>query len=185
MRDSDNSVVFTVKRIKNLRSVRIAVHSDGRCVVSANVGMNQQQIEIFVQTHKGWIEKKREMYEKKAEKYPKIPLIGEYSECKSDALDMVIHRLQYWNQFYGYSWNRVSIRNQISRWGSCSSGRNLSFNYRIILLPDHIADYIIVHELCHLAQMNHSQRFWDLVAVAMPEYRDIQKQLHQYSLTMC
>jgi predicted metal-dependent hydrolase len=88
---------------------------------------------------------------------------------------MVHARLTHWNQFYGHSFGRVAIRNQRSRWGSCSSKRNLNFNYRIVFLPEHLVDYIIVHELCHLEHFNHSKNFWDAMARTMPDFH-IRKQ---------
>ncbi len=94
----------------------------------------------------------------------------EYLELKEKARVLVSERLVYWNKHYNFKYGRVSIRNQRSRWGSCSSKGNLNFNFRIVTLPPHLADYLIVHELCHLGQMNHSQKFWDLVGETLPNY---------------
>ncbi len=80
---------------------------------------------------------------------------------------------------YGFSYRRVFIKNTRSRWGSCSERGNLNFNYRVLFLPPHLADYIIVHELCHLAELNHSSRFWALVAEACPEYRARRRELRK------
>lgn len=82
----------------------------------------------------------------------------------------MLTRLHHFNQHYGLSWNRVAIRNQRRRWGSCTSLKNLNFNYKIILLPAHLQDYIIVHELCHLQYLHHGVEFWNLVAEQIPEY---------------
>jgi predicted metal-dependent hydrolase len=111
----------------------------------------------------------------KARKVKKVNL--EYKNKKEDARKLVLSKLEYFNKFYNYKWGRVAIRDTRTRWGSCSSKSNLNFNYRIIDLPSHLADYLIVHELCHLAQMNHSQNFWDLVAVACPDYIHSRSQL--------
>src|SRR4051812_20805718 len=88
---------------------------------------------------------------------------GDYLKYKTEALYLTKARLEHFNQFYNFKYNKITIRNQVSRWGSCSKGRNLSFNFRIALLPKEIADYVIVHELCHLGEFNHSKAFWDLV----------------------
>ena len=93
-----------------------------------------------------------------------------YRAHKERARALVHERLAYWSAHYECSYGRVAIRDQRTRWGSCSSKQNLNFNYRIVFLPPHLADYIIVHELCHLLELNHSERFWAHVARACPEY---------------
>ncbi len=94
-----------------------------------------------------------------------------YLEHKEQARELVLARLQYFNQHYHLSWNRVAIRNQRRCWGSCSANKNLNFNYKILFLPPHLADYIIVHELCHLTHLHHGREFWDLVAEQIPDYK--------------
>lgn len=94
-----------------------------------------------------------------------------YKSHKEAARILVHQRLNYWNQFYNFQYGRVSIKNTRSRWGSCSSKKNLNFNYRIIFLSPELQDYLIVHELCHLAEMNHGPRFWSLVAKQIPDYK--------------
>ncbi|MDZ4284315.1 MAG: M48 family metallopeptidase [Patescibacteria group bacterium] len=96
---------------------------------------------------------------------------------KEAARAFVHARLAAFNAHYGFAYNRVAIKNQRSCWGSCSERRNLNFNYRVLFLPPLIADYIIVHELCHLAELNHSPRFWSLVAQICPQYKNRRKEL--------
>lgn len=81
------------------------------------------------------------------------------------------------NQHYGFTYKRIAIRNQSRRWGSCSSLGNLNFNYKLILLPEHLSDYIVVHELCHLGELNHGPDFWSLVADTLPTYKHLQDEL--------
>lgn len=100
---------------------------------------------------------------------------------KDEARHMVHARLEYWNLEYGFTYKRVSIRNQKTRWGSCSSQGNLNFNYRVIFLPKELVDYIIVHELCHLGELNHSAEFWSLVARALPNYRESRSALRLFT----
>lgn len=94
-----------------------------------------------------------------------------YTEHKEQARSLIVGRIEHYNQHYNFTYNRVAIRNQRRCWGSCSSLKNLNFNYKILLLPEHLQDYIVVHELCHLAELNHGKRFWALVAQQMPEYQ--------------
>lgn len=107
-----------------------------------------------------------------------------YLAHKEKARELVLARLAHWNQFYGYTYGRVAIRDQRSRWGSCSSKRNLNFNYRLVLIPIELVDYVIVHELCHLEHFNHSELFWDTVAKALPEYKKLKAELHTVSKNM-
>jgi len=89
----------------------------------------------------------------------------------------VLNRLGHFNQFYGFEYKRISIRNQKTRWGSCSKKGNLNFNYKLLFLSQEQADYIIVHELCHLKEMNHSKRFWNLVLESILDYKNVRKSL--------
>ena len=98
----------------------------------------------------------------------------------------VIHdRLQFFNEHYQFRYNRVTLRNQKTRWGSCSSRGNLNFNWRLIMAPIEVIDYVVAHELCHLKEMNHSSRYWALVEQAIPDYKKYRKWLkdNHYLLT--
>jgi len=101
---------------------------------------------------------------------------------KQEALDLISARIENFNRSYRYSINRITIRNQRRRWGSCSRKGNLNFNYRIIRLPPALADYIVVHELCHLEEFNHSPRFWSLIAQTMPDFRACRRALRTITL---
>ena len=78
---------------------------------------------------------------------------------------------------YDFRINRIKIRNQKTRWGSCSSKGNISLNYRLMKYRKEIIDYVIIHELCHLKEMNHSKKFWKLVEQFVPDYKDLKKEL--------
>jgi len=103
----------------------------------------------------------------------------DYAEYKDSALGLAKSRLEYFNTFYGFKIGRVSVKNQKSRWGSCSRKGNLNFNYKIAKLPASTADYIILHELCHLGKFNHSRAFWNLVRKTMPDYLEIRRSLRK------
>lgn len=131
-----------------------------------------------------------------------------YLNNKEKARELVLEKLAEFNKTYGFlgrapvdvavfqstvtrhdfeksdtiSQNRVAIRDTKSRWGSCSKKGNLNFNYRIAFLPPRLADYIVVHELCHLQEFNHSQKFWDLVSLAVPDYKILRKELKECTI---
>ncbi len=101
----------------------------------------------------------------------------QYQKCKEQARVLAHARLNYFNAHYRLRVGRIFIKNHKSRWGSCSEKGKLNFNYKILFLPSDIADYIIVHELCHLAYFNHSPKFWALVGKTVPDYRALRARL--------
>jgi len=90
---------------------------------------------------------------------------------------LVDNKIAYFNRFYKFHINKVFIKRHKRRWGSCSSKKNLNFNYKIIFLPPVLQDYLIVHELCHLQEMNHSKKFWGLVGQTIKSYKLLNKKL--------
>jgi len=98
---------------------------------------------------------------------------------REQARRFVENRISYFNKFYNFEINRVAIKNTSTRWGSCSSKGNLNFNYKIIYLRKELADYLIVHEICHLGQLNHSKKYWALVRQTIPNYVKINKELRR------
>ena len=106
----------------------------------------------------------------------------DYIKYKEVARVLAKSRIAYYNTLYRFRVNRVAIKNSRSRWGSCSKKGNLNFNYKIALLSAELADYVIVHELCHLGEFNHSPKFWKLVAQAIPNYKVLKKKFKRMSL---
>lgn len=99
---------------------------------------------------------------------------------RSAARTQFEQRCAYYHQFTGGSYTSITIRDQKTRWGSCSSRGTLSFNYRLIFAPAPVLDYVVVHELCHLTHMNHSKEFWDMVGSVMPDYKSHKKWLREH-----
>lgn len=101
----------------------------------------------------------------------------QYKKHKDATLALVTERLLHFNKLYGFKYTKISIRNQRSRWGSCSKKGNLNFNFRLVFLPPHLVDYVVVHELCHLREFNHSKKFWELVALGIPHHTAAREEL--------
>ncbi|MBI5138584.1 MAG: M48 family metallopeptidase [Candidatus Vogelbacteria bacterium] len=106
----------------------------------------------------------------------------EYLKHKEAARALAYARLEFFNTHYKFKIGRIAIRNQKSRWGSCSRRGNLNFNYKIALLKPWLLDYIIVHELCHIAEFNHSSDFWMLVAQTIPNWHQLRGELKKLRL---
>lgn len=105
----------------------------------------------------------------------------EYLLHKEKARKLVGDMLARFNAHYGHEYKRVAIRATKSRWGSCSRAGNLNFNYRLALLPEELVEYVVVHELCHLREFNHSASFWSLVEQTIPDWRERRARLKLHS----
>lgn len=169
-------VAYTFKTSGRARSLRVTIYPDGDVTVVAPVGVGQDVVENFMRQRSSWILKKIEHFRRT----PRIVLEAGrngFSRYQNKALALVSERLAYFTGQYDFHFRKVTIKNQKARWGSCSRKGNLNFNYRIALLPVHLTDYIIVHELCHLAEFNHSAAFWQQVARIIPDWRLRRKEL--------
>jgi predicted metal-dependent hydrolase len=107
----------------------------------------------------------------------KTPARAHFKNHQEVARLLIHERLAHFAPLCGVVYKRVAVRNQRRRWGSCSSLGNLNFNYRLIFLPAHLCDYVIVHELCHLKEMNHGPNFWAEVEKVMPDYKASEAEL--------
>lgn len=170
---------YILKIRKNSRRVRLAVHRDRSVIVTASKSTKKSKIEAFIAKQTEWIINSLKQFEGMPK--PVVPRGNrrDYAKYKEAARELVERRLEHFNTHssYGFTIGRISIRNQKTRWGSCSKKGNLNFSYRLALLPPELADYIVVHELCHLGEFNHSSNFWNLVGKTIPDYKEIRKKL--------
>jgi predicted metal-dependent hydrolase len=95
--------------------------------------------------------------------------------------EFIPRRTEYLANIHGFKAGRISIRNQKTRWGSCSASGSLSFNYKLMKFREEIIDYVIIRELCHLMELNHSPRFWKIVSSILPEYKSLRKELKSFN----
>lgn len=168
---------YILRHSQRAKHIRLAVYHDGRVVLTVPSWIGGEMVAKFFQEKSEWVRAKLEQFKKEHSVIPHTRTRKEYLARKDEALALVRARLEYFNARYGFPIGRVSIRNQKTRWGSCSSRGTISINYRIVFLSPAEQDYIIVHELCHVREMNHSPRFWALVAKALPEYQTIKHSL--------
>ena len=173
----EQEVGYTLRMSSRARRMRLAIYPDGELVVTAPRVVDENLVEQFIRDKARWIvEKLKNFRTSPAKTIIKVGRNG-FWKYKDQAFLIVQERIEYFNQIYQFRFNNISIRNQKTRWASCSKKGNLSFNYKIALLPRRLADYIIVHELCHLAEFNHSRKFWDQMARTVPNYRELRTEL--------
>jgi len=158
--------------------MRLEVSPDGALVVTAPSYFGIRVIEYFLAKHAAWVRRKVE--ETKGRTVVRIAR-RDIPGLKKQALAFAHERCGYYAGLYGVSFRSVTIRAQKTRWGSCSHRGDLSFNYRIAALPAHLAEYIVVHEMCHLLELNHSAEFWRHVERCVPGHKRLRKELRNIS----
>lgn len=140
----------------------------GSVVVRAPLHMPAAAIRAFVESKQAWIEKALAAQPQPQPAWTPEQLRALTFQAKQD----LPRRAERYAEAMGVSYGRITVRHQKSRWGSCSGKKNLNFNCLLMLAPERVRDYVVVHELCHLLEMNHSSRFWALVEKAMPDYKE-------------
>lgn len=163
------------------KSLAIEITPELQVVVRAPARMPVREINAFVQEKDNWIRAHlQQMAEKKRlrEQYREQALSKEeLQELATQAMKLIPQKVHYYAQIIGVTYGRITIRNQRTRWGSCSGKGNLNFNCLLLLMPEEVLDYVVVHELCHRKEMNHSARFWEEVEKILPDYRQRRKWL--------
>lgn len=173
-------IPYTIKVRKGTKGIRISISPDLSVVVTKPRNISNLYVERVVETKKDWILEQIENLKKRPKKILAHFSVKDYKLYKQDASDIALERCLYFNQFYNFKIKSIKIRNQKTRWGSCSSSGELSFNYKIFFLPPDLRDYIIVHELAHLKEMNHGSKFWNLVSIQIPDYKRRMKDIRLY-----
>lgn len=172
---------YKLKQYKNSKTLRIRITNLGKIIVTAPTQVPLSYIKNFIQEKSSWISEKLDYITSLPTPHIQTKK-GDYKKYKESARIIVKEKIKKMNSVYGFLFNNISIRNQKSRWGSCSNKKNLNFNYKIIFLPDHLIEYIVAHELCHLKEMNHGPKFWELVSKTFPEYKKMHKELRNFKI---
>ncbi len=155
----------------NRKSVAIQVTEDG-VIVRAPRFMSDKEVAYFVSKNEAWIEKHQQKLAEEMAHQPQVDILSavEIEELAHQALQVIPKRVSYYAPLVGVTYGRITIRNQKTRWGSCSAKGNLNFNCLLMLAPPQVLDSVVVHELCHRKEMNHSKAFYDEVYRVFPEY---------------
>ena len=162
------------------KSISIELSPDG-ILVRAPKSMTRREIHAFLNEKRPWIEKHLEKMQEKKSVVEQLPpfTMDEIRELADKALIVIPEKVKKYAPIVGVTYGRITIRNQRSRWGSCSGKGNLNFNCLLMLFPDEVIDSVVVHELCHRKHMNHSAEFYAEVERVLPEYRKSQKWLKE------
>ncbi len=175
----DSRIPYTHRTHKRSRSISLRVR-DGEVFVTTPPRVRASLIEDFVRYRADWIREKLGLF-KMGKRLPR-DTAAQRRQHRAQALHIVHEKITKLNAHYKLAYNRIAIRDQRTRWGSCSSRKNLNFNYRIVFLSDELAEYLVAHELCHLAQMNHGPHFWSLVEETVPDYMRLRTELKRIRL---
>lgn len=151
------------------KTISIQIKPDGQVLVRCPRRMSGDAVRAFVESKAGWIAK--HLAQQTAA--PKLPAFTseEIRELARKAGEIIPQRAAYFAPLIGVAYGKITIRSQHSRWGSCSGKGNLNFNCLLVLTPAEVLDYVVVHELCHRKEMNHSKQFWAEVARILPDYK--------------
>lgn len=167
----------------NRKTVAIQVNSDLSVTVRAPRSVSEKDIEEILKKKEAWISKHIEKIKETKERFEAEPtekLTREKVIALADeALKVIPERVEYFAKVIGVTYGKITVRNQKTRWGSCSSKGNLNFNCLLMLAPPEVLDYVVVHELCHRKQMNHSKAFWLEVEKVLPDYKEVRKWLKE------
>lgn len=161
----------------NRKTMSLEIKEEG-IVVRAPLKASVREIDAFVKSHKDWIEKRIvKMKEAKKQAMEKPLSEDEISDLVEKAKQYIPERVAYYAPIIGVSYGKITIRKQKTRWGSCSARGDLNFNCLLMLTPPEVIDSVVVHELCHRKEMNHSGKFYGEVLRAFPDYRKWDKWL--------
>ncbi len=169
----DTDIFYELRTYRRSRCIRISIRPQG-VLVTAPQWISQKEIKRFVESRSEWIAQHAFKIQEPQRSSRELESLRERTR------DRVWDMLERVNAVYRHDFQRVFIRDTISRWGSCSESGNLNFSARAGLLPEHLLEYLIAHELSHLKEMNHSERFWALVSRAVPDYRKRRRELRAW-----
>ena len=167
------------------RTLGLEVRADGLVILRAPKGLSNQAVMDFVKERQAWIVQKwfeterirRQKAERPPRDYEQNPALE--AQYRKEARRRITERAAYFAEKMGVDYGRIAIKAAKTRWGSCSAQGNLNFHWKLILMPPAILDYVVVHELAHRIEMNHSPRFWAQVERILPDYRERRRWLKE------
>lgn len=171
---------YTIKKSSRAKNLSLAVYPGGKIVVTQPRFVSDRQVVKFLNAKSAWLADKQKSLQKNSPSL-EIPA-GGYTRHKARARLKITQAVEKINDFYGFKYQRIAIRDTKTRWGSCSAQKNLNFSFKLYFLPEELLEYVVAHELCHLREMNHSRDFWQLVSQTVPDYLEKRRILKKYML---
>ena len=176
----NKEITYTLRKSKRATRVRLSVYPDGAIVVTAPHFFGDRIAERFLSQKSDWLLSKLSYFAQFKPISKQRDTRAEYEKYVDDARMLITRKVEHFSTLYKQRYNKISIKNQKTCWGSCSKRRNLNFNYKILFLPERVQDYVVAHEICHLAELNHSKKFWGLLAQTIPDYKQVRRELKKY-----
>ena len=173
---------MNIKVIKSKRkTIAIQINRDLSVTVRVPIFVKDSDIEQILKDKEDWIKENIESVKVQNEQCKNLQqkrlTKKDIEELADQALKIIPERVEHFAKQMGVDYGRITIRNQRTRWGSCSGNGNLNFNCLLMLAPSDVVDYVVVHELCHRKEMNHSESFWNEVEKVLPGYKEALKWL--------
>ena len=176
-------------RVSVIRSARkslgLEVRDANTVLARIPTRVSDRELKAFVENHRSWILEKTAVMAEREEKRKSTPAPPPELLSKTDRMKIQLKigkRVRHYCEAMGVTVGYVTVKNQKTRWGSCSAKGNVNFNYQLAFLPDELLDYVVIHELAHRRHMNHSRAFWAEVEKYCPNYLERREQLKEYSL---
>ena len=176
-------------RISVIRSARkslgLEVRDANTVLARIPTRVSDRELKAFVENHRSWILEKTEVMAEREEKRKSTPAPPPELLSKTDRMKIQLKigkRVRHYCEAMGVTVGYVTVKNQKTRWGSCSAKGNVNFNYQLAFLPEELLDYVVIHELAHRHHMDHSRAFWAEVEKYCPDYRERRAALKEYSL---
>ena len=175
-----STIDYKLHRSSRAKRMSINISGKGDVLVTVPLFVPSVFIEKFVNKNTDWIKKhllKVKNTHNSSDARIRINTQAQYDAYKNEAMKLCTDLAKELSKSLDVQYNRISIKNHKRRWGSCSSKKNLNFNYKIVFLTSEQARYLVAHELSHLKEMNHSKKFWTLVESVVPNYKELRKEM--------
>ena len=181
---TEDEIEYRIIKCGRRKTMGIVIDRSGSVEVRIPRWVTYAAAEEFVKERHDWIVKSRKKMLARKDKHDE----KNWEKVKQDNIawmskrgeELFKDKVRAWAQKIGVTYNRITIRDASTRWGSCSAKGNLAFTWKVFVMPERLVDYLVVHELSHLRYMNHSRDFWELVGTYIPDYKKIKKEFEEY-----